>query len=1078
MKHKQAITTRGPIRLKKELQHLFLPIIRYRGKKYARSGRVKIHTLEDGRISSTVRGTINYKVNISLDENDHRKIRIGCTCPFFRQGIPCKHIWASICVADQLLAKLPDKGFNRAKPAALDIDKVFLEEFWKTGKEGIPWKPVQDFVIRYRLAVEDHSLSISVFEQYIKKDGTPGRTRRINSKSLERPGLPRQDRLLLPFLRDLAEKSSFYPDFGLYGTTAMGMETILVRPTEAGVILPMLAETKRCQVVLQENSVTVDPLLMAAEPGASLEINASPVRGKRISLEPGIVLVYDDEKQVCRFDQVYFLNSEPVYFIFRNFLYELDGPAYAWIKRVQEGGLPQVSPKKIPGLVRQSAAVTGKQVLKLPKELAPDRADDIQPELHVTLEFASDKLQARPHLEYDGCQVEPGSPGDTICDYPRWKLIIRNRNEEKRLMQLLNKVGFEQATKLADEQHLYQLPIEKASDALTRLEKNGVILEAENRKRFRTGSVKSFKVTSGIDWFDIDAEISFGREAVSLPKLVQAYLKGKKTITLSSGDQGILPTAWLEEHIQALELAKIPRQKGKNNNTLRFSMSHALLIDQMLHDAADVSVDRNFAAIRKKISSFSGIKPKDPPCNFRGTLRSYQKDAMGWFSFLDQLGFGGILADDMGLGKTVQVLAWLLEKLKDDSELPSLVVAPTSLVFNWQAEAEKFTPDLKIVPYLGANRNESLETCQDGDILLTTYGIVRRDIAALSKIQFNYAILDESQHIKNPDSVISKAVRLIKARHRLCLTGTPLENHIGELWSQMEFLNPGILGTRERFMKRFAKPLSQGEDQVLQTLKQLVKPFILRRTKEQVAQELPEKQETIIRCAMTPEQEKLYFDVRDHYRATILQAVAERGIKRSKMKVLEGLLRLRQAANHPALIGADHVDSGKFLQLMDLLEETVEGGHKVLVFSQFTRMLGIIKKRLLERGLNFEYLDGRTPQGRRQQKVENFQRNDNVKLFLISLRAGGVGLNLTAADYVFIVDPWWNPAVELQAIDRTHRIGQKRKVVTYRLISRNTVEEKVLKLQEKKQKIVGSILSGSQNMLSSLSAQDLEVLFS
>ncbi len=1067
---KQKDTTMSP-RLKEELKHLFLPIIRHRGNKYAKSGRVQINEFKSDVIRSTVRGTINYSVSVIFDRDDSGRVRIGCTCPFFRQGIPCKHIWATICIADQLMKKLPEKG-KEPKDSFRDIDLIFNEDLWETGSQTLPWKPVQDFVIRYRLAVDGQSMSISIFEQYVKKDGKPGRTRRISSKILEHPHLPRQDKLLLPYFTDLAEKSAFYSGFGLYGNH-MDFDTIPINPSQAGVVLPLLAETGRCLVFFEHGEELIDPLQMATTPKAKLEINASSDGGSKVILRPQVILTYRKKLERVDLGQMHFLNADPVFLIYNGLLYELDGPNYSWIRQVRAYGLPQIEKKALPRLVKKASSISKPQVLKLHEELAPERITGIDPVLHLTLDIGIENIMAKVHVEYRPHIIDPRSKEPFIFDYQEWKTIERDKEKEERLLNLLEQEGFRYDERL----DLYEIHMDKASEALVSLEKKGAVLKALDKKRVRAGTIRTVSITSGIDWFDMDAEISFGEESVPLPKVVQAYLRGEKTITLSSGEQGILPAKWLERHGHALEFAHVRAGKDKKKR-LRFSLSHALLLDQMLQDAPEVKIDQKFAQKREKIRSFSGIEARQPPKGFRGRLRSYQREALGWFQFLEELGLGGILADDMGLGKTVQVLAWLLEKSQQEGGIPNLVVAPTSLVFNWLAEAEKFTPQLEISPYVGPKRHEALKECLKANIVLTTYGILRRDIDKLIKIKFNYAVLDESQCIKNPGSVIAKAVRLIDAKNRLCLTGTPLENHIGELWSQMEFLNPGMLGSRERFMKRFAKPLADGDQEVATTLRQLVRPFILRRTKEEVAKELPEKQESIIRCTMTEKQRELYLQLRDHYRATILKSVADKGIKRSKMKVLEGLLRLRQAASHPALIGAENVDSGKFLQLMNLLEEVIESGHKVLVFSQFTKMLGIIKQALSQKGISFEYLDGRTPQTRRERKVVNFQENDHIRLFLISLRAGGIGLNLTAADYVFIVDPWWNPAVELQAIDRTHRIGQTRKVVTYRLISRDTVEEKVLRLQKKKQEIVGSILSGSKNMLSNLTAEDLEILFS
>ncbi len=1055
--------------LSQELRQLFMPVIRDRGRKYARTGRVRITSMDKTEIRAVVKGTSAYKVAIRLKDFERGQVKISCTCPFFRQGIPCKHIWATICATDMmtsLLHDLPEPDEKKPMPA----ERIFQEDLWEIDRRA-PWKPLQDFMLMYRLSLKDGNPSVNVVEQYIRKDGGLGRTRKPSTAIMENPHLPSQDKLLLPFLKDVAEKDNFFAGLARFsGNFSLG--SVNLSPEEAGVALPLLAETGRCTMVIEDDHTEPRIIRSAHETAAAIEIQAERSGKKLVRLEPRIILPGQEPCHLPVRD-VILVNSKPLYFIHEGMLYRLDGPTFKWLRQVQENGLAEIRHNDLPKLVKKASSMQKGDMLKLHEELSPEKIKGIKPQLCLTLEIKDHDIIAWPSMRYMDHGVSPHHKEPVIYDYDEWKAIQRDMHEEQRLLDMLHNSGFEYDSL----EECLHLPMEKAAKVLEDMEHQGVILEARDKKRFITGSIKTFTIISGIDWFDMKADVSFGGETVPLPRIVKAYLRGKRTIRLGAGKEGLLPLEWLERHREKLEFSQSATQSG-DKETMRFPVSQALLIDQMLSEAKEVRADKQFKAISDKIRAFSGIKPSDEPPGFQGRLRGYQKEALGWFQFLRELGLGGILADDMGLGKTVQVLACLQQQKVNGGKTPSLIVVPTSLVFNWQAEAAKFTPELRIATYLGPGRHGTLDECIKADIVLTTYGIMRRDISQIRMVEFDYAVLDESQAIKNPESVTSRAVRLINAKHKLCLTGTPLENHIGELWSQMEFLNPGMLGSKDRYMRRYAKPLTQGDRDVLSILRQMVKPFILRRAKEEVASELPEKQETIVRCTMTPEQETLYARLRDHYRATIMKTVADKGIKRSKIKVLEGLLRLRQAANHPALIGMDDIDSGKFLQLIELIEETVAGGHKALVFSQFTRMLGLIKRRLQEKGLTFEYLDGRTPQARRSERVANFQQNPDIQLFLISLRAGGLGLNLTAADYVFIVDPWWNPAVELQAVDRTHRIGQTRKVVIYRLISRDSVEEKVLKLQKKKQEIVSSILSGSRNMLANLSAKDLEVLFS
>jgi SNF2 family DNA or RNA helicase len=492
--------------------------------------------------------------------------------------------------------------------------------------------------------------------------------------------------------------------------------------------------------------------------------------------------------------------------------------------------------------------------------------------------------------------------------------------------------------------------------------------------------------------------------------------------------------------------------------------------------------------------NFEGVQPCDPPESFTGTLRDYQKDGLGWIHFLEQFGFGGCLADDMGLGKTVQVLAMLEERRQSRSATarealkgnavrrigglgPSLVLAPKSLVFNWIQEAKRFAPLLKILDHTGANRLKPCEHFENYDLILTTYGTLRKDAVEFKDVQFDYCILDEGQAIKNANTQSAKAVRLINAIHRLVLSGTPIENHLGELWSLFEFLNPGMLGSATVF-KLSGPGARNPEPETRALLGKALRPFILRRTKGQVARELPEKIEQTLYCDLDSRQKKLYNELRDHYRRTLLNQVERDGMNKAKIQILEALLRLRQAACHPGLIdrAKKSLPSAKLEMLMPQLEQIMEEGHKVLVFSQFTSFLAVLREQLDKQKTPYAYLDGQTRN--RGTVVEQFQTDPDCKLFLISLKAGGLGLNLTAAEYVYLLDPWWNPAVEAQAIDRTHRIGQTQKVFAYRIIARDTVEEKVLELQQTKRDLADAIINADNSIIRNLAKEDLELLLS
>ena len=439
---------------------------------------------------------------------------------------------------------------------------------------------------------------------------------------------------------------------------------------------------------------------------------------------------------------------------------------------------------------------------------------------------------------------------------------------------------------------------------------------------------------------------------------------------------------------------------------------------------------------------------------------------------------GGCLADDMGLGKTVQVLAmlvWFYSQGKKKKG-PSLIVMPRSLIYNWTLESQKFSK-LRVLDYSTPDRFDHWEKIDKYHIILTTYAILRNDIEDFSRFNFEYAILDEAQAIKNEGSQVAKASRLINAKFRLAMSGTPVENHLGELWSIFEFINPGFLGSTP--LKNLTEINGSDPDEPgLKLLSRAISPFILRRTKEQVLKDLPPKTEQTVFCDLSSVQRKKYDELKKYYRASLDSKIKEFGLQKSRMHVLEALLRLRQAACHTALIDSknEKKHSAKTETLMEQVHEIVSLGHKVLIFSQFTKMLSIVKGFMDKAKIEYEYLDGKTK--KRQDKIDRFQNDNNCQVFLISLRAGGVGLNLTAADYCFILDPWWNPAVEAQAVDRMHRIGQKNHVFAYRYIAKNTVEEKILQLQAKKKTLSEGLITANSALIKGLTQKDLEFLLS
>jgi non-specific serine/threonine protein kinase len=583
----------------------------------------------------------------------------------------------------------------------------------------------------------------------------------------------------------------------------------------------------------------------------------------------------------------------------------------------------------------------------------------------------------------------------------------------------------------------------------------------------------NIRASSGIDWFDMEVGLDFGDQHVSLSDAKKALLKKQNYVELKDGTLGLLPEDWIKRIEPLLKFGIV---KGDN---IKLSKMHFSLIDELTDEIDNYEIQQELYDKKQKLLNFKEIQSIPLPTNLNAELRIYQEEGYKWLNFLDDFGWGGCLADDMGLGKTIQILAFLLNQKNQNPEVTNLVVVPTSLIFNWQAEAKKFTPDITIHVHRGLDRTKKIDYFKQFDIILTTYGTMRSDVELLRKFDFNYIVLDESQAVKNPDSLTSKAVRLLKAKNRITMTGTPVENNTFDLYSQMEFLNPGFLGGGEFFKSEYANPIDKFQDKdKAAELRKLIYPFMLKRTKEEVAKDLPDKTETILYCEMGKKQRKVYETFREKYRQQIADKMATEGMNKSSFLILEALMKLRQICDSPALLSDDADYGNESAKLEEITREIEENAsnHKILIFSQFLKMLDLIKAHLEKNNIPYEYLDGQTTD--RADRVNRFQNDQNCRVFLMSLKAGGVGLNLTEADYVYLIDPWWNPAVEAQAIDRTHRIGQTKKVFAYKMICKDSVEEKILLLQQRKKDLADDLISAEAGFIKKLSQDDIIDLFS
>ncbi len=621
-------------------------------------------------------------------------------------------------------------------------------------------------------------------------------------------------------------------------------------------------------------------------------------------------------------------------------------------------------------------------------------------------------------------------------------------------------------------------------EGIGQLDKTWMVLGRERLQRFRTKQITPVltgTVKSNIDSFDVNLEILVEESRYGLDALLQIYQSGRRYIALDDGTLALLPDNWVTHHLQiAMELPEV-LMRGGIGTVPRY---HAPVLDALIGESEAIDGDDEWQRLSQRLRNFSGLGDEPLPEGLNAELRNYQKHGYDWLAFLSDAGFHGILADDMGLGKTIQALTWILRAFDEGreeemAEHPVLVVCPTSVASNWQREAERFVPSLTALRLTGPNRDKLYPKVKKAHIVITTYALLRMDLARLRTRNWHAIILDEAQNIKNPESQTAEAAKKIRAKHRLALTGTPLENNLLELWSVFDFLMPGFLDDKKNFRTRYVRSGAETPEDV-EGLRIKVAPFMLRRIKDEVAKELPPKTEMVIKVPLSPEQQTLYDTVKKMAKQRVFEAIKKKGVGASTVTILDALLKLRQVACHPKLVKLDEAkgieSSSKHDMVHDLIEEAIVEGHRALVFSQFTSHLKILREWLDEKEIGYFYLDGRTR--KRQELVDAYNSPEGPPLFLISLKAGGTGLNLTSADYVFHLDPWWNPAVEAQATDRAHRIGQTRPVVVYKVVSENTVEEKILELQAKKKELFDSVVSSKGSVGGSgLSIDDIRSIF-
>ena len=1075
--------------LKSKFATQFNPKIRDRGLAYFRGGAVTILEHSDSHVLAKVEGMLDYFVDITLTLNS---LEVACTCPYFSDGEDCKHIWATMLAADSknYLSEVDLHG-----PLRLVYDDDALEALQQLGEndkptpepkplwqqqlavitnsiknvrppERNPWPDNREiyYIVDPQTSRTSGMLNIEIGFRERNKKSEWGKIKkaRIKQNQLGKLSDP-ADREILSLL--LGGKDPYWSTYSYDGFDLPN--PFVLSNTLQPLLLARMCATGRCMFRPEAKDAELKQLEWDDATTWQFWLVIKRI-GDEYSLNP-FLRNGSDEIEFSAAP----LTTEAVVIgpTFKIARFTPKG-ARTWDAALRTSGGLRIPATESRQLIAQLMDLPSIPDLEVPPELHFGRVS-FPPQPHLIVRKAEfdpyqTQLEAKLFFDYEGIEVDYFDKRDGLYDPNRDLYIERDRESEDKALILLNTLSIKRGSQYAE---VFRFAPSKLPRVVTTLLAEGWRVEAEG-KLYRNPGSSSLSVSSGIDWFELHGSLNFGEDLeVKLPQLLAALRRGQKVIALGDGSFGVLPEEWLQQY------GLLASFGVTEDDHLRFQRTQTGVLDALLATRPEITCDEMFARVRKEWQNFSGIKPVAAPRGFVGQLRDYQCEGLGWFKFLQQFKFGGCLADDMGLGKTVQVLALLESRRKGDSG-PSLVVVPRSLIFNWEQEAARFTPKLRVLTHTGSERIKGTAHFENYDLILTTYGTLRRDVIHFDEVEFDFVILDEAQAIKNAGTETAKAARLLKSRQRLALSGTPIENHVGELWSLFEFLNPGMLGSSSVF--QFSTNGTQKPDEESRAmLSRALRPFILRRTKQQVAKELPEKLEQTIYCEMDERQRRLYEELRDYYRQSLLEKVSRQGINRSKIQILEALLRLRQIACHPALVdnSADDVTpNAKLDVLLPRLSEIIEEGHKGIVFSQFTSFLSIIRKRLDHEGVSYEYLDGKTRS--RGVAVERFQNDPNCKLFLISLRAGGQGLNLTAAEYVFLLDPWWNPAVEAQAVDRAHRIGQTNRVFAYRLITRDTVEEKVLELQSTKRQLADAIINADNSLMRNITGEDLRLLLS
>ncbi len=1036
------------------------------GVEYLKKERVATLRSQNGQVTSRVRGTEMYNVEIDMESPEWE-----CSCPSHDYWGPCKHIIAS---ALYMAERRRLKNLEKEKLDESRLERIVknLEEDKKDRQEeksgAIHYVLMKDREGEWRIVAyigpEDFDKSIRDLS-------------RLQYENIENPSLPADEidrvileRLSLDYQRNDVLKKTDSPS---------PMGDVLSLMEDRNLWLSQTGEEKQ-KLNVSPNSLNLRVHLKSPS-------DEDRIPGQRIALLLQVKLQNDD--LTLSPENVKVICERPLWILHEQTLYRVRGRRNTarLLKEFPSERL-RIKKQNVENFCRNIYPSLNRAGVPISFEDEQFETREGDPTGHVFLHEQNRRLIVEFKPAYDGTAVPYGGgneillpPGDREAEEAstdRYILLKRNRKKEEQLRDELEETGLRPEKMVESDGPCLtpeEDPLEWLMDDLNDLPEDRFEVfgeeQLEEHQRPISPDETELSVSSNVDWFELEGHVTFDDHQIPLAELREAMENNQRYVKLSDGRRGEIPEEWIEKFSGILEMG---REKGEK---LQMPSASVPVLDRMLDEVDNSSVDEQFQEARRRFDEFSRIEDVKPPAEFMGDLRPYQLGGLSWLLFLRKHGFGGILADDMGLGKTVQVLA-LFQKIKEQSgEFPqSLIVAPRSVLNNWDREAQKFVPDLPVYIHHGSSRIKSdREWPTVNGMAVTTYATMRRDVEWLRNITFDYAVLDESQAIRNPETKTSKAARLLEAKHKICLSGTPVQNTTMDLWPQFEFLNPGFLGSQTRFQNTVVKRIEKhGDEEASEWLRKMVDPFMLRRTKDRVEKDLPSLTESKLDCPMGPEQRRVYEEIRRTYRAALEDDDAQSN-QELRFKTLEGLTRLRQVCCHPGLVGNESGESAKIKRFRELAREIIQENHRILVFSQFVQFLQRIESVVEEMGWRYEYLDGQTRN--RHERVENFQSNDDIPLFLISLKAGGEGLNLTGADYVLLMDPWWNPAVEKQATDRTHRIGQDSRVFVYRLLCPDTIEEKILELQEQKLEMAENIIQPEAGLFKELSREDITYLF-